>query len=65
MFFKEIQTYLLFIYSVKMFVFIPGSIPPVRFWPAETDPPEIFISPVTYINYKFYIYDTFYMHKEL
>ena len=30
-----------------MFVFIPGSIPPVRFGPAETDPAEISISAVT------------------
>ena len=31
-----------------MFVIISGSIPPVRFGPVETDPPEISISPVTY-----------------
>ena len=30
-------------------MFIPGFIPPVRFGPGETDPPEISISPVTYI----------------
>ena len=33
-----------------MFVFIPGSIPPVRFGPVGTDPPDGSISPVTYIN---------------
>ena len=32
-----------------MFVFIPGSIPPVRFRPGGTDPAKISISPVTYI----------------
>ena len=30
-----------------MFVFIPGSVPPVRFWPVGTDPPEGSISPIT------------------
>ena len=33
-----------------MFVFIPGSIPPVRFGPAGTDPAEISIPAVTYIH---------------
>ena len=33
-----------------MKVFIPGSIPPVRFWPGGTDPPDGYISPVTYIK---------------
>ena len=33
-----------------MFVFIPGSIPPVRFGPAGTDPAEISIPAVTYIR---------------
>ena len=32
-----------------MFVFIPGSIPPVRFGPRGTDPAEISIPAVTYI----------------
>ena len=32
-----------------MFVFIPGSIPPVRFGPGGTDPAEISIPAVTYI----------------
>ena len=32
-----------------MFVFIPGSIPPVRFGLGETDSPDGSISPVTYI----------------
>ena len=32
-----------------MFVFNPGSIPPVRFGPGGTDPAEISISAVTYI----------------
>ena len=32
-----------------MFVFIPGSIPPVRFGPGGTDPAEITIPAVTYI----------------
>ena len=32
-----------------MFVFIPGSIPPVKFGPGGTDPPDGSISPVTYI----------------
>ena len=32
-----------------MFMFIPGSIPPVRFGPGEADPPDESISPVTYI----------------
>ena len=32
-----------------MFVFIPGSIRPVRFGPAGTDPAEISILAVTYI----------------
>ena len=31
-----------------MFVFIPGSIPPVRFGPGGTDPAEISIPAVTY-----------------
>ena len=35
-----------------MFVFIPGSIPPVRFGPAGTDPAEISIPAVTYIRYR-------------
>ena len=46
-----------------MFVFIPGSISPVRFGPAGTDPAEISIPAVTYIyvekiatkNYQFSI----------
>ena len=33
-----------------MFVFIPGSIPPVRFGPGGTDPAEISIPAVTYIH---------------
>ena len=33
-----------------MFVFIPGSIPPLRFGPAGTDPAEISIPAVTYIQ---------------
>ena len=33
-----------------MFVFIPGSIPPVRFGPAGTDPAEISIPAVTYTS---------------
>ena len=32
-----------------MFVFIPGSIPPVKFGPGGTDPAEISIPAVTYI----------------
>ena len=40
MFLKEIRTYMLFINSVYMFVFIPGSILPVRFGPTGTDPPS-------------------------
>ena len=35
-----------------MFVFIPGSIPPVRFGPGGTDPAEISIPAVTYISLK-------------
>ena len=34
-----------------MFVFFPGSIPPVRFGTVGTDPPDGSISPVTYITY--------------
>ena len=33
-----------------MFVFMPGSIPPVRFGPVESDPPDGSISSVTYIK---------------
>ena len=33
-----------------MFVFIPRSIPPVRFWLAETDMAEIFIPAVIYMS---------------
>ena len=40
MFPKEIRTY----------IFIPGSIPPVRFGPVGTDPPDGSISPVTYVH---------------
>ena len=50
MFLKEIRTYFLIIYSVQMFVFIPDSIPPVRFGPGGTDLPERSISPVTYTS---------------
>ena len=34
-----------------MFVFIPCSIPPVRFWPVATDPREISNTPVTYLSH--------------
>ena len=50
MFLMEIQTYLLFIYSVEMFVLIPGSIRSVRFWPAETVSAGISIRAATYIH---------------
>ena len=40
-----------------MFVFIPGSIPPVRFGPAGTDPAEISIPAVTYIDF-YYLLET-------
>ena len=33
-----------------MFVFIPGSIPPVRFGPTVTDPAKISIPAVTFIS---------------
>ena len=39
-----------FTYSIKMFVFIPGSIRPVRFEPAGTVPAEISIWAVTTYN---------------
>ena len=46
-----------------MFVSIPGSIPPVRFGPAGTDPAEISIPAVTYIK-KIGIYTEFPREKE-
>ena len=39
-----------------MFVFIPGSIPPVIFGPDGTDPAEISIPPVTYTHFSLTFY---------
>ena len=47
----KIRTYLLFrIFGLNVFLFIPGSIRPVRFWAAGTVPTEISIPAVTNIS---------------
>ena len=56
MFLIEIQTYLLFIYLVQTFVFIPESIRPVPFGPGRTEPPKISIRRVFNIHYNAFIF---------
>ena len=48
MFLMERKTYFSFHIFCLDIVFIPGSVPPVRFGPAGTDPTEMPISAVTY-----------------